>query len=68
MDTSALYSDVILPAATWYEKDDLNSTDMHTFIHPLSEAVPPAWESRSDWDLFREITKGDLGAGGQALP
>ena len=57
MDTSALYSDIILPAATWYEKGDLNSTDMHTFIHPLSEAVPPAWESRSDWDLFRAIAE-----------
>ena len=41
MDTSALYSDIILPAATWYEKADLNSTDMHSFIHPLSPAVPP---------------------------
>ncbi|MBI4461173.1 MAG: nitrate reductase subunit alpha, partial [Acidobacteria bacterium] len=40
MDTSALYSDIILPAATWYEKADLNSTDMHSFIHPLSAAVP----------------------------
>jgi len=55
MDTSALYSDIVLPAATWYEKADLNSTDMHSFIHPLAEAVPPAWESRSDWDLFRAI-------------
>ncbi|MGZ4779408.1 MAG: molybdopterin-dependent oxidoreductase, partial [Thermoanaerobaculia bacterium] len=25
MDTSALYSDVVLPSASWYEKDDLNS-------------------------------------------
>ncbi|MCP4037830.1 MAG: nitrate reductase subunit alpha, partial [bacterium] len=57
MDTSALYSDIILPAATWYEKDDLNSTDMHSFIHPLSAAVPPCWESKSDWDIFREIAK-----------
>ncbi len=57
MDTSALYSDVILPAATWYEKADLNSTDMHSFIHPLSAAVPPCWESKSDWDIFREIAK-----------
>jgi nitrate reductase / nitrite oxidoreductase, alpha subunit len=55
MDTSALYSDIVLPAATWYEKADLNSTDMHSFIHPLSAAVPPAWESRSDWDLFRAL-------------
>ncbi len=55
MDTSALYSDIILPAATWYEKADLNSTDMHSFIHPLSKAVPPCWESKSDWETFREI-------------
>jgi nitrate reductase alpha subunit len=55
MDTSALYSDIILPAATWYEKADLNSTDMHSFIHPLSAAVPPCWESKSDWQIFRAI-------------
>lgn len=55
MDTSALYSDLVLPAATWYEKDDLNSTDLHSFIHPLSEAVPPCWESRSDWDIFKAL-------------
>ena len=57
MDTTALYSDVILPAATWYEKDDLNSTDMHSFIHPLQAAVPPCWESRSDWDIFKAIAE-----------
>jgi nitrate reductase alpha subunit len=57
MDTSALYSDIVLPAATWYEKADLNSTDMHSFIHPLSEAVPPCWESRSDWEIFRGLAK-----------
>lgn len=57
MDTSALYSDIILPAATWYEKPDLNSTDLHSFIHPLSAAVQPCWESKSDWDIFRAIAK-----------
>jgi len=57
LDTSALYSDVVLPAATWYEKDDLNSTDLHTFIHPLCEAVPPAWEARSDWDIFKALAE-----------
>jgi nitrate reductase / nitrite oxidoreductase, alpha subunit len=57
MDTSALYSDIILPAASWYEKADLNSTDMHSFIHPLSKAVPPCWESKSDWQIFEAISK-----------
>ncbi len=57
MDTSALYSDLVLPAATWYEKADLNSTDMHSFIHPLSAAVPPCWEAKSDWQIFRTISQ-----------
>ena len=57
MDTSALYSDIVLPTATWYEKDDLNSTDMHSFIHPLQAAVPPCWESRSDWEIFKALAK-----------
>jgi nitrate reductase alpha subunit len=55
MDTSALYSDIILPSASWYEKDDLNTTDLHSYIHPLGAAVPPCWESRSDWDIFRSL-------------
>lgn len=55
MDTSALYSDIVLPTATWYEKDDLNSTDLHSYIHPLTAAVPPCWESRSDWEIFKAI-------------
>ena len=55
MDTSALYSDLVLPAATWYEKDDLNTTDMHSFINPMQAAVAPAWESKTDWQIFRAI-------------
>ncbi len=57
MDTSALYSDIVLPAATWYEKPDLNTTDLHSYIHPLGEAVPPSWESKTDWQIFREIAR-----------
>ena len=57
MDTSALYSDIVLPTASWYEKADLNTTDMHGFINPLSAAVPPVWESKSDWEIFKAIAK-----------
>ena len=57
MDSSALYSDIILPAASWYEKADLNSTDLHSFIHPLSAAIAPVWESKTDWDIFKEIAR-----------
>ena len=57
MDTSALYSDVVLPSASWYEKNDLNTTDLHSYLHPLGAAVPPCWESRTDWDIFRSLAQ-----------
>ncbi|NLA48116.1 MAG: nitrate reductase subunit alpha, partial [Bacteroidales bacterium] len=57
MDTTALYSDIVLPAASWYEKADLNTTDMHSFINPLAPAIPPVWEAKSDWAIFREIAR-----------
>lgn len=57
MSSTCMYSDIVLPTATWYEKDDLNTSDMHPFIHPLSTAVDPAWESKSDWDIYKGIAK-----------
>jgi len=57
MDTSTMYSDIVLPAATWYEKSDLNTTDMHSFVNCLDAAVPPSWDSRSDWQIFQSIAR-----------
>ncbi|HUW49576.1 MAG TPA: nitrate reductase subunit alpha [Sulfuricella sp.] len=57
LNSTGAYSDIVLPTATWYEKSDLNTTDMHPFIHPLSEAVSPGWESKSDWQIFQSIAK-----------
>lgn len=57
MSTTCVYSDIVLPTATWYEKNDLNTSDMHPFIHPLTSAADPAWESRTDWDIFKGIAE-----------
>lgn len=57
MAGTALYSDVILPAATWYEKHDLSSTDMHPFIHPFNPAIQNPWETKSDWEIFKTVAK-----------
>ncbi|MBM7551958.1 nitrate reductase subunit alpha [Thalassobacillus pellis] len=57
MSGTGLYSDIVLPAATWYEKYDLSSTDMHPFVHPFNPAITPPWESRSDWDIFKKLAK-----------
>ena len=68
MSTTCLYSDIVLPTASWYEKNDLNTSDMHPFIHPLSAAVDPVWQAKSDWDIYKgfaqafsEVCVGHLG-------
>jgi nitrate reductase alpha subunit len=57
MSTTCVYSDIVLPTATWYEKNDLNTSDMHPFIHPLTNAVDPVWEAKSDWEIYKAIAK-----------
>jgi nitrate reductase alpha subunit len=57
MTSSTLLSDVVLPAATWYEKHDLSSTDMHPFVHAFTPAIEPPWETRSDFDAFNAIAR-----------
>ena len=67
MTSNALFSDVVLPAATWYEKYDLSSTDLHPFVHAFNEAIAPPWEAKSDWEAFHRIAKRVL-APGRAPP
>ncbi|MCU1643794.1 MAG: Nitrate reductase [Nocardia sp.] len=55
MTSTTIFSDVVLPAATWYEKHDLSSTDMHPFVHSFSPAIAPPWQTRTDWDAFMTI-------------
>jgi complex iron-sulfur molybdoenzyme family reductase subunit alpha len=57
MDTTALYADVVLPAASHYEKYDLNSSDLHSFIHPFTPALTPLFESKTDWQIFAALAQ-----------
>ena len=52
MTSTGIYADVVLPTATWYEKHDLSSTDMHPFVHSFNPAIAPPWEARSDFEIF----------------
>ncbi|MDI3313354.1 MAG: nitrate reductase subunit alpha [Mycobacterium sp.] len=56
--STTLFSDVVLPAATWYEKHDLSSTDMHPFVHAFSPAISPPWEAKTDFEAFHRIARG----------
>jgi nitrate reductase alpha subunit len=55
MTSTCTFADDVLPAATWYEKYDLSSTDMHPFVHSFSPAIPPPWETRTDFDAFKLV-------------
>ncbi|MFD3595028.1 nitrate reductase subunit alpha [Nocardia sp. NPDC058640] len=57
MTSTTLFSDIVLPAATWYEKADLSSTDMHPFMNAFTPAIDPPWETRSDFDAFGAIAR-----------
>jgi nitrate reductase alpha subunit len=55
MTSTCTYSDVVLPAATWYEKHDISTTDMHPFVHSFNPAIAPPWETRTDFEVFKTI-------------
>ncbi|MFW6690244.1 nitrate reductase subunit alpha [Streptomyces sp. MAR4 CNX-425] len=57
MTSSTLLSDVVLPAATWYEKHDLSATDMHPYVHSFTPAVNPPWQARTDFDAFQALAR-----------
>ncbi|NYG60010.1 nitrate reductase alpha subunit [Nocardioides daedukensis] len=53
--STTLFSDVVLPAATWYEKHDLSTTDMHPFVNSFNPAIAPPWQTRTDWEIWKTI-------------
>ncbi|WP_435858769.1 nitrate reductase subunit alpha [Streptomyces varsoviensis] len=55
MTSTTLMADLVLPAATWYEKHDLSSTDMHPYVHAFSPAIVPPWQARTDFEIFHGL-------------
>ncbi|MET8944032.1 nitrate reductase subunit alpha [Streptomyces sp. NPDC004542] len=55
MTSTTLMADLVLPAATWYEKHDLSSTDMHPYVHAFSPAISPPWQARTDFEIFHTL-------------
>ncbi|WP_304455241.1 nitrate reductase subunit alpha [Nocardiopsis sp. YSL2] len=57
MTSTTMLSDIVLPAATWYEKHDLSTTDMHPFVHAFNPAIDPPWQARTDFDAFHGLAR-----------
>ena len=57
MTDTATWADIVLPAATWYEKTDLTATPLHPFLQIQQAAIPPVGESRPELWMWQEIVK-----------
>ena len=67
MTSTTLFSDVVLPAATWYEKHDLSTTDMHPFVHSFNPAINPPWQTRTDFEIYATLAAEVQRIGGARL-
>ncbi|KYC28953.1 hypothetical protein ACY05_03655 [Sterolibacterium denitrificans] len=58
MSNTALHSDYVLPAAGWYEKDDiLWATPLSPYIHIISRAIEPLGESKAEYAILCLLMK-----------
>ena len=57
INSTALFSDVILPTATWYEKFDIETTPMHVYLQAFNPAIKPLYESKTDYEIFKLLAK-----------
>ncbi len=49
------YADIVLPATTFFEHKDLQTSYGHYFLQSSEQAIEPLGESRSNVDLFRAL-------------
>jgi nitrate reductase alpha subunit len=57
MSAVSVEADVVLPTTTMHEKSDLNSCELTQQIQPVGRAVAPPGETRSEWEIFRGLSK-----------
>lgn len=54
---TAMQSDLVLPAATHFEEEDLNIGYWHYWISLNQKAIPAYYEAKSDLQIARELTR-----------
>lgn len=52
---TAKRADIVLPATTTLERNDLGASSKDRFLIAMQQAVPPQGEARNDFDIFREL-------------
>ncbi len=57
MSPTCEYSDVVLPAPTFWEKVELVGTSCHPYLQIQQEVVTPRYESRTEFWIVKELVK-----------
>lgn len=58
MSSSAMFADIILPCAWYYEKHEMtHATSGNPFYTYIDQAVKPAGECREEWAIMADIMK-----------
>lgn len=58
MSSSAMFADIVLPAAWYYEKPDINlGYIMSPSMALIEQAVEPIGEAKQEWEIFSLILK-----------
>ncbi len=53
----ARYSDIVLPATTTLEREDIGGNGSDDFIFWMERAIDPVGEARDDYDIFSELAR-----------
>ncbi|MEA4901533.1 molybdopterin-dependent oxidoreductase [Desulfitobacterium sp.] len=62
MTDTTHYADIILPAAFWFEVEEIMDFGTNPFVMYAKGVIDPLYDSKSDTDIFRLLAKG-LGVG-----
>lgn len=54
---AAKFADIVLPATTMLERDDIGSTSRDRHMIAMKRAIDPVAESRSDYDIFSALSE-----------
>lgn len=53
---TAKRADIVLPATTTLERDDIGSATLEAFLVAMKRAMPPENEARDDYDIFAALS------------
>ena len=54
---TARHADIVLPATTSLERNDIGGARRDKFIMAMQQAVPPVGEARNDFSIFSELAR-----------